>query len=228
MVRRIHAALFAAALLLTGCAESVLPPVGGEAQLALLNALGSNESAQLILDGATLALPASGARTSQAIPAGNHRIEARGNTGTLLAYLDFTVADGTRRSAVIARSGLDAISLLMTTDTASLPPAGGAKIRVIHAVVGVEPMKAWLRPVGAAMDSSAGFVSPFLRGTGTNPEFPGYAVRSPGNYLVTGTSLATGAVLVEQSVQLAAGQVWSAVLAQTTAGALEFRMVREN
>lgn len=227
MARRIPFLLLAT-LLLGGCAESVLPPVGGEAQFAMLNALGADETAVLMLDGSPMTLPASGARSSQAIPAGSHRIEARGTTGTLLAYLDFTVADGTRRSTVIARSGLDAISLLMTTDTASLPPAGGAKIRVIHAVVGVPPMKAWLRLAGTPMDSSAGFVSPFVRGTGTNPEFPGYAVRPPGNYLVTGTSLETGAVLVEQSVQLAAGQVWSAVLAQTTAGALEFRMVREN
>ncbi|MES2305702.1 MAG: DUF4397 domain-containing protein [Gemmatimonadota bacterium] len=220
--------LLVAATLLAGCAESVLAPVGGEAQFALLNALGADESTTLSLDGATLSLPASGARSSRAIPAGTHRIEARGAAGNLVAALDFTVADGARRSTVIARSGPGAIALLMTTDTASLPPVGAAKVRVIHAVDGVEPMKAWLRLVGAPMDSSAGFVTPFIRGAGTNPEFPGYAVRGPGSYLVSGTSLATGEMLVEGTVQLSAGQVWSAVLARTAAGALEFKMVREN
>ncbi|MEO5800379.1 MAG: hypothetical protein ABIZ70_06285 [Gemmatimonadales bacterium] len=220
--------LVAAAVLLAGCAESVLAPTGGEAQFALLNALGADENTTLLLDGSTVSLPASGARSSRAIPAGAHRIEARGVGGNLMAALDFTVADGARRSTIIARSGPGAIALLMTTDTASLPPVGAAKVRVIHAVDGVEPMKAWLRLVGAPMDSSAGFVSPFLRGVGTNPEFPGYAVRGPGSYLVTGTSLATGEVLVEGTVPLAAGQVWSAVLGRTAAGALEFTMVREN
>lgn len=226
---KLHPILLALCVaLMTGCADTVLVPLGGEAQLAVLNALETGETPRLTLDGTSFLLPASGARSSQAIPVGSHRIEARGATGTLMAFLDFTVADGARRSAVIARSGLNAISLLMTTDTASLPPVGGAKLRVIHAVTGVEPMKAWLRLAGTPMDSSAGLLSPFVRGTGTNPEFPGYAVRGPGSYLVSGTSLATGQLLVEGTVQLAAGQVWSAVLAQTVAGNLEFRMVKEN
>src|SRR5690348_18429201 len=59
-----------AVLLFSACAESTLVPIGGEAQFALLNALSTDESARLYLDGAPITLPASGARSSQAIPAG--------------------------------------------------------------------------------------------------------------------------------------------------------------
>lgn len=228
MNRRIPLLLLSLTLL-AGCAESVLTPAGGEGQLALLNAMDSDGSVTVLLDGSSLTLPANGARNSRSIPAGSHRMEARVASGTLMAALDFTVADGSRRSTVIARSGAaGAITLLMTTDTASLPPVGSAKIRLIHAVDGVEPMKAWLRLVGTAMDSGATFATPFNRGVGSNLDFPGYAVRGPGSYLVSGTSLASGALLVEGAVQLAAGQVWSAVLARNSAGVLEFQMVREN
>jgi hypothetical protein len=229
MLRRVSALLLTLTTLVA-CSEAatVVEPPSGDAQFALLNALDPTESATITLDGASISLPASGTRASRSIPAGSHRVEARGATGTLMSAIDFTVGDGTRRSTVIARTGTGAISLLMTTDTASLPPVGGIKIRVIHAVDGVEPMKAWLRLEGAPMDSSAWFVTPFNRGVGTNPDFPGYAVRPPGIYLVTGTSLATGEVLVETSITMAAGQVWSAVLTRTSAGTLEFRPVREN
>ncbi|MES2124112.1 MAG: hypothetical protein V4503_05430 [Gemmatimonadota bacterium] len=213
--------------LAAACSSTASLPDGGEAQFGLLNALAAGETATLSLDGTALALPASGARSTKAIPAGAHRLEARTSTGSLLGALDFTASEGSRSVTVVARSGPDALALLMTADTASVPPLGGSKIRVIHAADGVEPLKAWLRLAGTPMDSGAGFLSPFLRGAGSNPEFPGYAVRPPGSYLVTGTSLATGETLVENAVQLAANEVWSAILTRTTTGGLEFQMVRE-
>lgn len=217
------------ALALVGCSDS--PTVDhptGEGQLALLNALAPGEQVTLTLDGQPLTVPASGTRTSRSIAAGHHQIAIAGNDLSLTIPVDFTVPTNGKRSVVLARTAGATLGLLVTPDTAALPPNDAAKIRLVHAADGVVPAIGWLRLQGAPRDSAATFLTPFNRGTGENPEFPGYAVRPPGIYIVSATTLQGDLPLAETLVTIEAGQVWSAVLGRTADGGLEFRTVREH
>ena len=224
------AAVLSLTLALGACMDEPIGPQQGtgDAQLAVLNALALGDQAQLRLDGVVMHMPPSGTTTSAAIPSGFHRLEVRSFTGDLLASADFAAPAGGRRSAVLSGATARNVSLLVVSDTASLPPAGAAKVRLVHTVPKAPIFDTYLFRAGQSADSGARFVSPFMFGVGVNPQFPGYAVRSPGNYTVQLTLPGTGQVMVQKGpITLGAGQVISVVLAENAAAELELRVVRE-
>lgn len=219
-------------VLAAACLDSGLggPSAGtGDAQFAVLNALAADDRVVFTVDGNQLAMPSAGGTISVAIAAGTHQVEVRGVASQgLLASAMFAVPAGGRRSAVVSGGTTPGIALLVASDTASLPPAGAAKVRVVHAVSGGPTFDAYLSLVGQPVDSGARFVSPFAYGVGQAPEFPGYAVRGPGTYLVTLKVLGSAAsAVLSDPFQMGAGQVFSVVLATGTGGELVLRVVRE-
>lgn len=219
-------------ILIAGCLDSGLggpSPGTGDAQFAVLNALAADDRVVFTIDGNQLAMPSPGGTISVAIAAGTHQVEVRGLASHgLLASATFAVPGGGRRSAVVSGGTASGIALLVASDTASLPPVGAAKIRVVHAVAGGPSFDSYLALVGQAADSGTRFVSPFAYGVGQSPEFPGYAVRGPGTYQVTLKTSGSAAPLVQSApFQVAAGQVFSIVLAKGADGLLELRVVRE-
>src|SRR3990172_1056310 len=212
---------------LLACSNSPTTTGSHDVQLSVLNALSATDAATTTLDGEILLLPSSGQSTGFPIAAGAHRLEARNAGGQLLASLNFSDTSGSHRTVVVAGSVSRSVSLLSTLDTASIPPANAAKVRVIHTVPDAPPLNALLFLTGAAVDSSAGFVTPFSYGVGTNPEFPGYAVRPLGTYTVRAVTPGTSTTVVETQVVLGNAQLWSVVLVRNAAGALELRPGRE-
>ncbi|MEO5825956.1 MAG: DUF4397 domain-containing protein [Gemmatimonadales bacterium] len=219
-------------VLIAGCLDSGLggPSQGtGDAQLAVLNALAADDRVAFTLDGHDVAMPNPGGTISVAVAAGTHQVEIRGGASQgLLASTTFAVPAGGRRSAVVSGGTTPGIALLVASDTASLPPAGAAKVRVVHAVPGGPTFDSYLALVGQPVDSGARFVSPFSYGVGQAPEFPGYAVRGPGSYQVTLKVPGSGApAVVSEPFLMGAGQVFSVVLAKALDGILVLRVVRE-
>ncbi|MBA2291510.1 MAG: DUF4397 domain-containing protein [Gemmatimonadales bacterium] len=219
-------------ILTAGCLDSGLggPSAGtGDAQLAVLNALGTDDRVRFAIDGNDVAMPSAGTTISVAIAAGTHRLEVRALTSqTILASADFAVPGGGRRSAVVSGGTTPGIALLVASDTASLPPAAAAKVRVVHAVSGGPTFDSYLSLVGQPVDIGARFVSPFAYGVGQAPEFPGYAVRGPGTYQVTLKAPGSAApAVLSDPFQMGAGQVFSVVLAKGVDGVLVLRVVRE-
>lgn len=231
LMRRVFLAT-AAALLMIACSDDGLmgPEQGtGDAQLSILNALTLGDQAQLTLDGTPMSMPSWGTTVSAAIAPGTHRIEVRSLLGSgLLASADFAVPAGSRRSAVIGGATGKSVVLLVASDTASLPPAGAAKVRLVHTVPKAPIYDSYLTVTGQAADSSALFVNPFMFGVGQNPQFPGYVVRGPGTYQVILKVPGSSTVaLTSPQFTMGAGQVFSVVLAENAAGGLELRVVRE-
>jgi hypothetical protein len=214
-------------LLLVACSDSPTTAGTGDATLSVLNALAPSDVATAMLDGAMFNLPSSGQSTGFPVSAGSHHLEARNPGGQVLASLDFSVAAGKHRTVVVAGSLTGSVSIVSALDTASIPPANAAKVRVVHTVPDAPPLNALLFLTGAAVDSSAAFVTPFRYRTGTDPEFPGYAVRPLGSYTVRVVTPGTNATVAETQVILGDGQLWSVVLVRNGAGALELRPVRE-
>ncbi len=212
---------------LLACSDSPTSTGSSDVQLSVLNALSASDVATTTLDGEMFLLPSSGQSTGFPIAAGSHRLEARNAGGQVLATLDFSDISGSHRTVVVAGSLLGTVSLLSTLDTASIPPVNAAKIRVIHTVPDAPPLNALLFLTGAAVDSAAAFVTPFSYGVGTNPEFPGYAVRPLGTYTVRVVSPGSTTAVAETQVVLGNMQLWSVVLARNAAGALELRAVQE-
>lgn len=220
-------ALFAG--LIAACSATATGTTGGNADAALsvLNALQPTDAPTATLDGETILLPASGQSTGFPITSGEHRFEARSAGGQVLATLNFAAVSGSHRTVVVAGALSEGVSIVSTIDTASIPPANAAKIRVVHTVADAPPLNALLFPTGGAVDSAATFVTPFSFGTGTDPNFPGYAVRPLGSYTVRVVTPGTTAAVAETQVTLGDGQLWSVVLVRNASGALELRPVRE-
>jgi hypothetical protein len=202
-----------------------LPP--GDAQLAILNALPEGTVEALLLDDGELSLPESGTRISRVVPAGTHRLEARIAGGRILASAQFSVASGGRRTAILGGAVIGGGAVVIAADTASIPPASRAKVRVINTVQGTPALEVWLSIAGFPVDSAARLVSPLGYGTGGSGEFPGFVIRPPGNYRVGITALATGTVQVERIVDLGGGEVWSLVLVRRADGEFELVPIRE-
>jgi hypothetical protein len=218
-------------LLLAGC--GTVDPTGGlpagDAQLAVINSLPEGTIASLLLDDASITLPAAGTRISRVIPAGSHRLEARAEGGRVIASTQFAVSEGGRRTAIVGGSVMGpTVALMVGADTASLPVGDAIKVRVVHSVVGTPTLEAWLAPQGAVVDSAARLISPFDYGVGLSGEFPGYVVRPPGTYRVRITNMATGALQAEGLVAMEAGQVWSVILTRRADGELELVPVQEH
>lgn len=230
--RMMRAVVLLTLVLLSGCLDEGLggPSQGtGDAQLAVLNALAVDDRVVFTVDGNQHVMPSAGSTISVAIAAGTHQVEVRGLASQgLLASATFAVPGGGRRSAVVSGGTAPGIALLVASDTASLPPAGAAKVRVVHAVAGGPTFDSYLSLVGQPADNGARFVSPFAYGVGQAPEFPGYAVRGPGTYLVT-LKVPGGAAsaVVSDPFQMGAAQVFSVVLAKGPDGVLALRVVRE-
>ena len=213
-----------------GCSDNPAAPhsATGAGQLALLNALAAGDPATVKIDGAAMALPPAGASGTAELAAGPHELRVVAN-GQTIASSTFTLTDGGHRTAVVS-GGTGHIVLLVTTlDTAAAPVTDAAKMRLVHTVSDAPPMDSYLFLTTQAADSSARFVIPFNYGSGTDPEFPGYAVRPPGSYLVWLKAAGTDDVLVQGGpFTVNAGEVYSFVLARNDAGNMEIRAVREH
>ena len=204
-----------------------LPP--GDAQLAVINALPEGSLATLVIDGESLTLPDQGTRISRVIPAGSHRLEARREGGSVVASAHFSVAEGGRRTAIVGgTAGSAAVTVLVGADTASLPEGDAVKVRVVHTVQGTPTLEAWLTPASAPVDPTSRLWSPFSYGVGLTGQFPGYVVRSPGDYRIRVTSLATSAIQTELVQSFGPGQGWSIVLMRRGDGELELVPIREH
>lgn len=200
----------------------------GTGQLAMLNALVAGDPATLNVDGTPMTLPPAGQSGTAALAAGAHQLQVLAG-GRVLASATITLTDGGHRTAVLSGAAGHNVLLVTTLDTASVPVLDAAKMRLVHTVAGAPPMDAYLFAVGQPDDSAARFVTPFTFGTGTDPEFPGYAVRPPGQYLVWFKAAGTNTVLLQAGpFTVHAGDVYSFVLAQNADGDLELRAVREH
>ncbi|MDX2263027.1 MAG: hypothetical protein SFU84_15145 [Gemmatimonadales bacterium] len=192
--------------------------------VALLNAMQPGTSVELTLDGEVFSIRAGAPARQVLTSAGPHRIQVRSVGSESTTSLAFSLSAGERRTFVVtpdeqAAAGVHAFSDSATTGVVPQPDA--VKIRPVHAASGAEPMKLWLRRVGAPMDSSAGLLPVFRFEEG---RAHAYAVRSPATYVITATSLSSGAVLAELEAPLAAGEVWTAVLTRATGGVSEFQI----
>ena len=201
----------------------------GTGQLAMLNALVAGDPATLNVDGTPMTLPPAGQSGTAALTAGAHQLQVLSGGGQVLASATITLTDGGHRTAVLSGAVGHNVLLVTTLDTASVPVLDAAKMRLVHTVAGAPPMDAYLFAVGQPDDSAARFVTPFTFGTGTDPQFPGYAVRPPGQYLVWLKAAGTNTVLLQAGpFTVNAGDVYSFVLAQNAAGDLELRTVKEH
>jgi hypothetical protein len=186
----------------------------GSGQLAMLNALVAGDPATVKVDGNPMTLPPAGQSGTAQLAAGAHQLQV--------------IAGGGHRTAVLSGAAGHNVLLVTTLDTASVPVLDAAKMRLVHTVAGAPAMDAYLFAVGQADDSAARFVTPFVFGSGTDPQFPGYAVRPPGQYLVWLKAAGTDTVLLQAGpFTVNAGDVYSFVLAQNVAGELELRAVKE-
>ncbi|MGH7582647.1 MAG: DUF4397 domain-containing protein [Gemmatimonadales bacterium] len=226
---RINHAATCAAVLAAACSGTATIPTGGTSgQVLLLNALATATSATLRLDGSAVALPPAGAATTLAVADGSHHIEALGPGNQVLAAADLQMSADDHRTAVLASSAGSVSLLVSALDTAQAPLTDAIKARMVHTVPNAPAMDAYLFLTSEAADSGTRIVSPFTYGTGTDPEFPGYAVRPPGEYLVWLKAAGTDNVLVQAGpVTLTAGHVYSFVLALNDAGEMELRTVTE-
>lgn len=202
-----------------------LPP--GDAQLAILNALPVGAVAGLTLDDTPLPLPASQTRISRVITAGEHRLEARGAGGRVVASVQFGVNAGGRRIAIIGGSLVGGGSLLIAADTATIPPESAAKIRVINSVQGTPELEAWLVRLGQAVDSTARLASPLPYGTSVTGSLAAHVLRGPGSYRVRVTDRMTGSLQAERDVTLWGGDVWSVILIRRSDGELALVAIQE-
>jgi hypothetical protein len=221
-----------AAAAMLACSDSPGAPINGgtgTAQLTLLNALAAGDAASLKLDGAAIALPPAGQSGTAVVTSGAHQLEAVTATGQTLASTTFSIADGSHRTTVLSGSSGHYVMVLNAVDTASVPVVDGVKMRLVHTVAGAPSMDAYLFEVGHAADSSARFITPFNFGTGSDPRFPGYAVRPAGQYDVWLKAAGTDNVLVQFGpITVGNGDVYSFILAENAAGALEIRAVNEH
>jgi hypothetical protein len=227
-----QSALVAAGLLAAlACSDSSNGTTGGSdgtGQLAMLNALTPGTAAILQVDGAAATLPASGTSGTAILSAGSHQFQLSAG-GQVLLSRTITIANGTHSTAVLSGSAASAMLLVNTMDTAAVPLTDAAKMRLVHTVPDAPSYDAYLFLTTQAADSAARFVIPFNYGTGTNPEFPGYGVRPPGDYLVWLKAAGTDNVLVQGGpFTVHAGDVYSFVLARNDAGTLEIRAVKEH
>lgn len=204
-------------------------PDGGTGQLSLLNALAAGDGVTLKLDGTTMTLPASGRSGTAIVTAGMHQLQAFNLQGQSVGSATFTIGDGTHRTTVLSGSDGHYVMLVNPIDTAAAPVVDGAKMRLVHTVTGAPSMDAYLFEVGHAADSASRFLTPFQFGSGSDPRFPGYAVRPSGQYDVWLKAAGTDNVLVQFGpITVNNGDVYSFVLASNAAGAMEIRAVKEN
>jgi len=200
----------------------------GSGQLAMLNALVAGDPATVKVDGNPMTLPPAGQSGTAQLAAGAHQLQVIAGGGQVLTTAMITLTDGGHRTAVLSGAAGHNVLLVTTLDTASVPVLDAAKMRLVHTVAGAPAMDAYLFAVGQADDSAARFVTPFVFGSGTDPQFPGYAVRPPGQYLVWLNAAGTDTVLLQAGpFTVNAGDVYSFVLAQNVAGELELRAVKE-
>ena len=206
-----------------------LPQTGGNnGTLVLLNALSSGAAPTLRIDGNVVALPAAGTSGSSALDAGVHQFQVL-NGSQVLATKTISIDANGHRTAVLSGTMSQALLLVNTLDTAVVPMTDAAKVRLVHTVPDAPSTDAYLFLTSQAADSGTRFVVPFNYGTGTDPNFPGFGVRPPGQYLVWLKAAGTNTVLVQGGpFTLAAGDVWSFVLARNDAGSLEIRAVKEH
>lgn len=219
----------AAAGLLLGCGvtdpSGGLPP--GDAQLAVLNALPEGTVTRLLLDDEDMTLPPSGTRISRVIPAGTHRLEARGGGGRVMGSRQFTVAVGGRRTAVIGGSLVGGGAVIVAGDTVTAPLAPMVKVRVVNTVRETPDLEAWIAPQIDADQLGAQLVSPLDYGVSLEGRFPSFVSRSTGHYLVRVTDVAQRQVQAERAVELVGGEVWSVVLIRAADGELALVPIRE-
>ena len=185
----------------------------------MLNALVAGDPATVNVDGNPMTLPPAGQSGTAQLTAGAHQLQVHAGSGQLLTSAMITLTDGGHRTAVLSGAAGHNVLLVTTLDTASVPVLDAAKMRLVHTVAGAPAMDAYLFAVGQADDSAARFVTPFVFGSGTDPQFPGYAVRPPGQYLVWLKAAGTNTVLLQAGpFTVNAGDVYSFVLAQNAAG----------
>jgi len=229
MRRRAPLALF---LLLIACADNPVAPKldpGGLGELALLNALTAGDVASVHLDGALMGMPPTGQSGTALVAAGVHRLQAIGGSGEVLASVTFTMVGGAHRTAVMSGGPGRPVLLVTPLDTAAVPLVGAAKVRLVHTAPDAATVDAYLFGNGQAADSSTRFVSGFHYGSGTDPQFPGYAVRPPGEYLILLKAVSNGQPILQAGpITLNGGDVYSFVLAQDMNGQLELRTVKEH
>jgi len=225
----------AAAFLLAACSGTATVPIGDgsggsgtNGTVLLLNALGTGSSASLRVDGATTTLPAAGTARALTLSQGTHQLEATGSGGQTLASATVSVAADVHRSVVLSGSAGNVSLLVSAIDTAQVPLSDAIKARLVHTVQNAPAMDAYLFLTSQAADSGARVLTNFTYGVGTDPEFPGYVVRPPGEYLVWLKAAGTDNVLLQAGpVTLTAGHVYSFVLALNDAGEMELRTVVE-
>jgi hypothetical protein len=222
-------AILSLLVMVLGCADNPALPrndTGGEGQIAVLNAFRAGDIATLSLDGTNLQLPASGESGTAVLSSGTHQLQAR--SGSQVATANFTVADGTHRTAVVSGFSEHAVLVVTTIDTAAVPTPDATKLRVVHTVATEPALDAYVVPVTPGYPDEPPFAAGLTYGSGTDPRLPGYAVRPGGTYIVRLTLAGTGTVVaVTPAVTLPNGGVTSFVLTQGITGALEIRTVRE-
>jgi hypothetical protein len=214
---------------LAACSGAATVPIDHTgAQLTVLNATSASDAVALKLDGASVTFPAAGAATSADVIAGSHRLDALGSGGQVLATTTFSVS-GTAHHTAVLSGNASVVSLLVSAiDTAQVPLVDAIKARVVHTVATAPAMDVYFFAGSAPTDSASRFITNFHYGTGTNPDFPGYAVRPPGAYYLWFKAAGTSTVLLQAGpIALSAGHVYSFVLADKAGGGMELRTVVE-
>ncbi len=231
MTNRMMQCTWAGVVALAACSGAATVPIDhpSSEQLTVLNALAAGDAVGLKLDGSSMTLPAAGGAASEDVTTGSHRLDAIGTGGQVLATTTFNVTGSGHHTAVVSGSPSTSVVLLVSAlDTAQVPVLDAAKMRVVHTAPGAPAMDAYLFLGSQAADSAGLFVTNFHYGTGTNPDFPGYALRPPGDYYIWFKATGTNNVLLQAGpVTLAAGHVYSFVLALNAVGEMELRTVVE-
>lgn len=223
-------ALIGMITVVAACSDNAnLPQTGGSTgTLVLLNALSSGAAPTLKVDGSVVALPAAGTSGTSLLDAGVHQFQVL-NGSQVLASKTITIDANAHRTAVLSGSMSQALLMVNTLDSAVVPLTDAVKIRMVHTVPDAPSTDAYVFLTTQAADSGTRFVFPFTYGVGTDPNFPGFGVRPPGQYLVWLKTSGTNTVLVQGGpYTLKAGDVYSFVLARNDAGALEIRAVKEH
>ena len=225
--RRMIVLLAALGLALPACGADTTD-AGGDARLRLVNATGSLDGADLLVDGRAIAqdVGARGMSETVAVSAGTHDVAIR-RGGQTLESTRFALQDGVHYTVLLAGTSAGA-TMLVAGDTAAVPAPGMTKVRVVHAAPGAPAIDVYLTEAAAPLDGALRLMFPFTFGIASSGEFPGYVARDPGAWRVRFTAEGTQNVLADSGVlTLSAGEVVTVVVGDSGNGALEVSVVRE-
>lgn len=228
---RLIATTLLAALWVGACDNKIADPLPGEtAMIRLVHGAASPGALDLRVDGAAVLASVAATQISSyaEVAAGTRTVSVTlaGSSQVLLTRQISLAADGEYTVLVSGTPGSP--EWMIASDTAFIPLAGKAKIRVLHAARQAPPLDVYLTTPGADLATSFKLVEPFAFNVNDTAYFPGFAERDPGDWQMRFTADGTTDVVLDTGPFAAgAGKVITVILSHDGGNALVARIVDE-